>query len=110
MSDTDPPHEVDDGEAPTDGDVNAPDADASQKQVAERVQQHHGRQEAHSEAHHPSHRRGTGQHDRADLVGYGREGMPGLDDRRPLVRYFDLVQMVWHLVTCSPLTLPAQGW
>ena len=36
VADADPPHEVDDGEAPTDWDVDAPDANAFDEQVAPR--------------------------------------------------------------------------
>ena len=35
VADTDPPDEVDDGEAPADGDVDAPDADALDDQPAD---------------------------------------------------------------------------
>ena len=42
VADTDPPHEVDDGEAPCHRNLNAPDADAHQEQVSDR---HH--QQAH---------------------------------------------------------------
>ena len=42
VADTDPPHEIDDGEAPAYRDVDAPDADAEQEQVGDRDhQQHH---------------------------------------------------------------------
>src|SRR5712692_4380385 len=88
MPDTDPPHEVDDREAPADGDVDAPDASSFDKQVAEREQQHHGHEEAGSETDDPPERRRTCQHDGADLVGNRAERIPRLDDGRPLVRYF----------------------
>src|SRR5208283_4189785 len=114
MPDTDPPHEVDDGEAPADGDVDAPNANAFDKQVAERVQQHHRDQEAGSEADDPAERGRPRQDDGADLVGNRGERIPGLDDGRPLirsfVRNFDFVPIVWHLLTCAPLTFPVQGW
>src|ERR1700693_4208031 len=114
MPDTDPPHEVDDREAPADGDVDAPNACAFDKQVAEREQQHHRHEEAGSEADDPAERGRTRQHDGADLVGNRAERIPRLDDGRPPVRYFvrnsDFVQMIGHLLTCAPLTLPVQGW
>src|ERR1700675_1356456 len=118
MADTDPPHEVHDREAPADGDVDAPNASSFDKQVAEREQQHHGHQEAGSEADNPPERGRPCQHDGADLVGNRAERVAGLDDGRPLVRYFfrgfvrysDFVQMICHLLTCAPLTLPVQGW
>ncbi len=40
VADTDPPHEVDDGEAPGNRNRDAPDADAADKQVGGREQQH----------------------------------------------------------------------
>ncbi len=87
VADTDPPHEVDDGESPADGDGDAPDARALDEQVADGVQHHHGQQEDDAEAEEPSVRGGTGQHDGADLVRDRGEGVAGLDDRRsPVVR------------------------
>src|SRR5579859_1061112 len=114
MSDTDPPDKVDDGEAPADGDVDAPNAGALHEQVAEREQQHHRDQETGSEADDPPKRGRARQHDGADLVGNRGERMPGLDDWGPLVRYIfcnsDFVQMICHLLLCAPLTLPVRGW
>src|ERR1700732_3571430 len=101
MPDTDPPHEVDDREAPADGDVDAPNARAFYKQVAEREQQHHGHEEAGSEADDPPERSRTRQHDGADLVGNRAERITRLDNGRALVRYLfhnsDFVQMIGHL-------------
>src|SRR6266851_4414816 len=114
MADTDPPHEVDDREAPADGDIDAPNASSFNKQVAEREQQHHRHEEASSEADDPPERGRPRKHDGADLVGNRAERIPRLDDGRPLVRYFvrnsDFVQMFSHLLTCAPLTLPVQCW
>ena len=41
VADTDPPDEVDDGEAPGHRDLDAPDADAADEQVGDRDQQQH---------------------------------------------------------------------
>src|ERR1700720_1495272 len=114
MANADPPNEVDDREAPADGDVDTPDANASEKQVSERIQQHHRHQEGGPEADNPPIRSRPRQYDGADLVCYRGERMPGLDHGRPLVRYFfhnsDFVQMISHLLTCAPLMFPVQGW
>src|SRR5260370_29315428 len=110
MPNTDPQHEVDDREAPADGDIDAPNPGSFNKQVAEREQQHHGYKEARSETNDPPERGRPRQHDGADLVGNRAERIPGLDDGRPLVRYFDFVQMICPLLTCAPLTLPLHGW
>src|SRR5260370_20829150 len=100
MPDANPPHEIDDREAPADWDIDAPNARAFNKQVAEGEQQHHGHEEAGSEADDPAERGRTRQHDGADLVGNRAERIPRLDDGRPLVRYFfrnsDFVQTVCH--------------
>ena len=85
VADTDPPDEVDDGESPTDGNVDAPDADAFDEQVGDGEQQHHGQQERDAEADEPAVRSGTSQHDRADLVGDRAKGVARLDDRCALV-------------------------
>src|SRR5712664_2449796 len=98
MPDPNPPYEVDDREAPSDGDIDAPNASTFNKQVAEREQQHHRHEEAGSEADNPPERGRPRQHDGADLVGDRAERIAGLDDGRPLVhylaRYFDFVQMI----------------
>ena len=41
MADADPPDEVDDGEAPGDGNVYTPNADAFDKQIGNREKQQH---------------------------------------------------------------------
>ena len=81
VADTDPPDEVDDGEAPADGDGHAPDADALQEEIADGIEHHHREHEADAEADEPAVRSGTGQHDRADFFRDRAEGVSGLDDR-----------------------------
>ena len=81
MADPDPPHEVDDGEPPPDGDVDAPDADARDQEVGDRVEEHHHDGEGGGEAEEPTARGPAGQDDRADLVGDRGEGVTRLDDR-----------------------------
>src|SRR5581483_231685 len=80
MADTDPPDEVDNGEAPSDRDGDAPDADALQEQIPDGKQHHHGRHEAETEPDEPSVRRRAGQHDGADLFRDRAESVPGLDN------------------------------
>ena len=43
VADSDPPDEIDDGKSPADRNVDAPDADAFDEQVADGEQQHHQR-------------------------------------------------------------------
>ena len=81
VADTDPPHEVDNGEAPADRDGVSPDPDALQKQVADGVEHHHREHEGDAEAEEPAVRRGTGQHDGADFFRDRGEGVARLDDR-----------------------------
>src|SRR5215469_9316793 len=104
MADSDPPHEVDDREAPADRDVDTPDPGAFYKQVSEREQQHHGDQEGHAEAHEPSCRGRARQDDGADLVGNRAEGMSRLDDRRWRVRG-DFFRVICHDLTALRLVL-----
>ncbi len=82
VTDANPPHEVDDGESPGDGDVDAPDAYALVEQVADGKQQQHDEGEGEAEADPPAARRPRGLHDCADLVGYRAEGVPRADDGR----------------------------
>src|SRR6266567_3071596 len=80
MADADPPDKVDDGEAPSDGDGDAPDADAFEEEVSDGEQHHHGEHEGDAEAKEPSVGGGTGQHDGADLFRDRTESVPGFDD------------------------------
>ena len=54
VADADPPHEVDDREAPGDRDVDAPDADAHVEEPADRDDQHLQQREAGQEADPPA--------------------------------------------------------
>ena len=82
VADADPPDEVDDREAPADGDVDAPDPDAPEQQPGEREQQHVHDRERDREADEPAERRLLREHEARDLVGDAREGVAGADDRR----------------------------
>ena len=82
VADADPPHEVDNREAPADRNVDAPYARAHEQQVGDGDHEHVDERERDAEAEPPSERRPARQDDRADLVGDGREGMARRDDRR----------------------------
>src|SRR5215471_21319372 len=103
MANADPPDEVNDRETPPDGDIDAPDPGAPKEQVAEREQQHHRDQKASSEAYDPSHRSGSGQHNGADFVRNRSEGMPGLNNRGPLVRHYGFLEMICDVLTALRL-------
>ena len=76
VADTDPPHEVDDGEAPGHRDVDAPDADAHQKQVGDRRHQQRHQAHADGQAAQPAQADGPLQHGIGDRVGHDAEGLP----------------------------------
>src|SRR5579864_3004685 len=103
MADSDPPDEIDDGESPPDGDGHAPDADALQKKIADRVEHHHREYEAQTKAHEPAVRSGTRQHDRADLFCDRAEGVARLDHRRALRLYRHLVLLVHTRISVNVL-------
>src|SRR5438309_1994380 len=96
MADTDPPHEVDDREAPADRYVDAPNARAFDHQVPDGKKHHHRQHERDAEANEPTGRGRPLQHDGADLVGHGPEGVTGFDHRGSSVRDFDVVHSVCH--------------
>ena len=95
MTDADPPDEVDNGEAPSDRDGHAPDADSFEEEVSDGEQHHHGEHEADAESDEPAVRGGAGQHDGADLFGDRAERVAWLDNRSSLEvgRRFVLL---WH--------------
>ncbi len=73
MTDTDPPDEVDDGEAPRHRDFNAPDADADQEEVGDRRHQHAQQGHADKQAEQPAQPDGPLEHGIGDGVGYAAE-------------------------------------
>ena len=81
VADADPPDEVDDVEAPADGDVDAPDADALHEEVRHGVQEHEKEEERDREAEDPP-PRCLVENRRRDLVGDGGGRVPRRDDRR----------------------------
>ncbi len=110
VPDADPPDEVDDREAPADGYVDAPDADAFVKHVGDGEMQDHDQGEGHREADPPAARDGIGQHDGADLVRDRGEGMAWSDDRRRamlrLERLLRLLRHAAHRVDGCPPSAP----
>ena len=77
MADTDPPDEVDDGEAPGGRDSDAPDANALDKQEGYDQVQKHQKGKAHQETDYPARGRAASEHDGADLIGYRSKRMAG---------------------------------
>src|SRR6267142_1912601 len=82
MPDTDPPDEIHDGEAPSDGDVNSPDASALGDEPAERNGQHADNAEGDRKADKPAQGNRARQNDGADLVRDRAVGMPRPKHRR----------------------------
>src|SRR5579872_4685211 len=81
MADADPPNEIDDGKSPTNGNIDSPNAYATNEKIADGIQQNHRNEERDAETEQPAVGHGPGQHDRTDLVGDRGKGMPGLDNR-----------------------------
>src|SRR3954469_7896283 len=98
MADTDPPHEVDDGESPADGNVDPPNTNALEEEQRACQQQQLQHAEGDGDAAQPPERRPASQHDRRDLVGDRAKAVARLDDRRSLDRdqlvYPSLVEFV----------------
>ena len=70
MPDPDPPHEIHDGEAPSDGDVHAPNPHADGEEHGYRVEKHQQQQKGDTEPQKPSGPPALAKDYRADLVGY----------------------------------------
>src|SRR4030088_3518823 len=81
MTNAYPPHEIDDGKAPADGDVDAPDADALDDEPADGDGQHAHEAEGNQKPDIPAERRWTRQNDRTDLVCDRPVGIPRPDHR-----------------------------
>jgi hypothetical protein len=83
MANTDPPNEVDNGKAPSNGDIDAPNAGALEQQVAdggiENADQHGG----HGKNHDPENRRVLLQHDPANAVTDRAQIMARAEQGRP---------------------------
>jgi hypothetical protein len=81
VTDADPPDEVQDVEAPADRMVDAPDADAHQKEFADGGGQHHYAEAARGEADPPEDRHPLPQHDGADVIRDRGKRVPRLHRR-----------------------------
>jgi hypothetical protein len=81
MADTDPPDEVDDGEAPADRDIDTPDADAFDEEPSGRAHQQLQDAESDQEPEDPSDGGLAFEDDAADFVRYGRKTVAFVDYR-----------------------------
>jgi hypothetical protein len=70
VTDTDPPDEVENVDAPGDGNVDAPQSDTDEQQVRHRQQHQLKQRKRDRKAEEPRQRRLSFQDDRADLVGH----------------------------------------
>src|SRR6185312_2086047 len=75
MADTDPPHKIDDGEAPSDGDGDAPDSHALDQQIANGSLQHAEKRQGKSYDQYPENRGVLGEHNPSKAVRYGAKGL-----------------------------------
>src|SRR5271154_3198453 len=104
MADTDPPDEVDDGESPADRDVDAPDADALDKQPCRAGQQALHDPECDEKTEDPSQRGLAFENDAADFVRNRRKAVPFVDYRSDVYRIWKLYRL------CHVSFLSAPDW
>ena len=76
VADTDPPHEVDDGEAPRHRNLDTPNADAHQEQVSDGRHQHAQQRHADKQAEQPAQADGARQDRIGNGVSYAAERLP----------------------------------
>src|SRR5690349_24734440 len=79
MSDPDPPDEIYDSESPSHGNVYAPNSHTDGEEYGYRVEEHQQQQKRNAESQEPARASALAKNDRADLVGYGRNRVAGLD-------------------------------
>ena len=97
MADTNPPDEVQNVQAPTDGNIHAPQTDALEEHVRDREQHQLEQSKRDGKADEPPDRRLALQHDRADLVGDRAKGQLSPYDRmRRVNRRMKLVVSFVH--------------
>src|SRR5271169_3684928 len=94
VADTDPPDKVDNREAPADGYVDAPDANALHDQVADGDIHYAKNAERNQEADVPAERRPARKNDRADFIRYGSISMPRSEHGREPA---DFWRIEWRL-------------
>ena len=80
VADTDPPNEIDDGEAPAHGDVEAPDADTLEEQPGHCREQDEANAPRQGKAEEPTQGRMGGEHDARNNIGDRFEGVSGRDN------------------------------
>src|SRR5581483_5355723 len=83
VANTDPPHKIDDGKAPSDRDIDAPDTNAFEQQITDGSVEHAEDRSTKSNNQDPKDRRVLGKHNAGDAVRDRAEGLAGADDRRP---------------------------
>src|SRR5258706_10917140 len=93
MANTNPPDKIDDRKAPAHWLINAPQANAHPDEVANTVKQHHHQNERQGKPQIPAARGLTRQHDSADMIRDGGEGVAGRQYRSPTVP--DLNLAMW---------------
>src|SRR5262249_45472283 len=94
VADADPPNEIDDGESPADGNVDAPDARALCEEPAD-GDSHQGREaESNYKTHIPTEGSWAGKNDRTDLIGDRTEGVSRSQHR---CQATDLGRIDWRL-------------
>ncbi len=82
MANSDPPDEINDGEAPSHGDVYAPNSYADGEEDGYRIEEHQQQQEGSGESQKPSGPLSLTQNDGADLVCYRGDRIARLNYRR----------------------------
>jgi hypothetical protein len=80
MSDADPPDEIDDGESPGDGNIDAPDSYAAKKKVGDCSGEDHDQQKGDGKSELPWQAGFLIEDDRGDFVGHGGVIVPGRQD------------------------------
>ena len=101
MTDSDPPHEINDGESPADGDIDSPNPDADRQQKVDRQVKETHESKSKSQPGPPSALGLFEQDDGADLVRDRGVGVPRNKDRniRPYRR------RIWSLSAPNPYSL-----
>src|SRR5690348_9261118 len=115
MTDSDPPHEIDNGEPPGDRNIDAPDAYADGEEVADGSEEHHDDEKRQAKTYIPTPGRPRGLHNVTDLISDRLEGLPRSDDRRGTQLRYPLVtglfsKLVWGVYVCHVICGRSQDW
>ena len=94
MADSDPPHEIHDGESPSHGDVHAPNPHTDGEEHGYRIEENQQQQKRGAESQEPTGPPALAKNDGADLVGNRRNRVARLDHRGPadFGRAFDRIR------------------